>query len=257
MSLVENSVNFIGGGAKSLFSYSWIFLLLLGASIFLLVLWMWKKNRDNNKSWTHKIRVWNQDPNTNRVRPNFTVVLAKRMQLPNGIRVFFLKNSILGYNLLPELTDYTEPMLYDIILTPDQRIFMFEGFKIADFQKARDEIGVGINYPAIDLDFRSMNIEYKEMAQQVKKSDFSEIIKTASWVLIAILITASIFYMGGKWVEESGHRAERAKAEAAISENMITVCENTIANTNGMNILIDKLSGISNSNINNNRLVEI
>jgi len=201
----------------------------------------------SQRSWNVTFRVRLEDKETNKIYLDPIIIPARRVVLKDNVRMFLLKQEILGKKLFPLLNHHTRPGVYDLLITADNRIFIITGIDSVDEQ--RRELKVGIRYPGIDYSLDELNKEYAKLNQQEKRSDLLGIVKAAATAIIVIVLLIAFIVGGRYYIEGKEIEKSRSEAELQLMEGYTKAVEIQEQQTNAMIILVDKLTRATGGNI--------
>lgn len=177
-----------------------------------LIYFLWK----DSKEWNLTIRVHPENPEVNGINLTDAVIKAKRVRMKDGKTVFYYKKPILGYTISPALTTYTRPLVYDIAVTQDKRIFCIK--RVSSIDKQRKELNVEINHPDIEYDMVELQKYNDLLSKNLNYDKWAAITKITGWFLLGVLLIAVIVLVGNYYVE--GKEVDRQ-----IGENYLRIQE--------------------------------
>lgn len=239
-------VSVFGSGASKAASYSWILWVILGAGIFIGIIYFIVQAFKTKEKWNLTIRVYQENNQHETLYLDPVVIKARRVTLSNGLRLIFLQKAILGKKLFPLLNYYTRPGVYDLVVTSDNRIFIVTG--ITGISEQRKELKVGVRYPGIDYSLDEVNRDHAKLNQLDRKSDLLGIVKAAATAVIAIVILV-IFIMGIKgWNDSKAIDAQIAESELQLFQSLEQYQLSQVEQTNAMVLLTDKMKDLLGTN---------
>lgn len=239
VSNVDTAIGVFSGTFSNIGSLWWIFVLVAVLGIFGAVAFFAVKFKSKNKAWNIKIRIRQEDTESNRIYLDPTVIKARRVTLSNNLRMLYLEKPIQGKRLMPLLNHYTRPNVYDLVLTADNRLLITTG--ITGIDKQRKLLNIGIRFPGIDNDFDELNAQYSKLNKQDKLNNLLEIIKAAATAIIAIVFLVALIIGGNYWLEGKKAEAAISQAQIEVFEGLRQTSSNNLEFANAMNLLIPKL----------------
>lgn len=237
--VTEAGVSMFKGSLESLAGLWWIGLIIFGLIFVGVMFWVWKKLKTKDKLWNMTLRVRLEDTRNGTIYLKPIVIKMRRLTLKNGVKMNLLEKPLLGKRLMPLLNYYTEPGMYDLVITSDNCIFLVTGIEGID--KQRKLLKVGVRYPGIDQDLDEINSDYKDLNAQLKKNSFLDILRAVSIGIFAICCVIIIIVGGKYWLE--GKQADTAinQAQVEIFDTLATTSRNNVAYANALNLLVPKL----------------
>ena len=192
-------------------------------------------------------RVHYENPDIKGVSIAKGVILARRIRLSNGRIVFKYKQPIQGYTISPELTTYTRPKEYDVIVTADKKLFIIN--KIASINKQRKELNVDIMYPDIEYDRQDLQ-QYEDKLHKTNPYEKWKLIaKVASILIIVVGIIIGLIIYGNNQVQTKQLEATIQDNNLKIQQNQIEMLEDMNEWANTIKILMPDLKELKGDNL--------
>jgi hypothetical protein len=231
-----------GSGASKAASYSWVLWLILGAAIFITIVYFLVQAFKTKEKWNLKIRVYQENNQHGTLYLDPIVIKARRVTLSNGLRLIYLQKEILGKKLFPLLNYYTRPGVYDLVVSSDNRIFIVTG--ITGIDEQRKQLKVGIRYPGIDYSLDEVNRDHAKLNQLDRRNDLLGIVKAAASAVIAIVILIALIMVIKGWNESKAMDAQIAQSELQLFQSLEQYQLGSIEQTNAMSLLVEKLKEV-------------
>jgi hypothetical protein len=236
----------IGALTPDLAKFAWIkwpLIIIAGLAIIGFALWFFSNLKKGKDKWNVKLRIRQEDTLNKKINLDAHTIMAKRITLSNGMRMLFLKESVLGKRLFPLLNYYTKPGVYDVILTADNRIFIITGIEGID--EERKTLNVGVRYPGIDHDFDQLNTEFAELNKRDTRSDILAMIKVASMAIIAIVILLMLVIGGKYWLESKAINSEIADSQLRLFQTISENQDRNLEISNALNLFLSQYAELN------------
>lgn len=211
------------------------------------VAFLLKKYKAKKYQWTHTLKVRRVLEDGITITENPVIHRMRRFNVMNGAEVFELENALLGTYLFPELDKYSGNNEFSIILDTNNRIYTADKMT---WVKDKGSIDVSAKHSEIDLARKRLKEDFQNINKVSKRIEWAEI---AKWtVLFTALIVFMVLGIVGltKWGEAQDAKAEMARANVLMSENMVKVMEvmSSTVNTQKLQItpMLKELHGTEN-----------
>lgn len=195
----------------------WLFIGLIVLGVVFGTAYIIKSNRKQKKRWNKQIRVWEEHPITNRILIKPYSVKGTVVNI-DGTQMMFLNKPVKGGKLFPMVNYYSEPGVIDLLLTADNRFFLFTGF--SGINKQRKELGVSIRYPGIDHQFDRINQKYAKMNNVSGIDRTLELLKKATPIILSIIVLVMFIVGGNYYLDAKKTDQLQTQAEIEVMETL-------------------------------------
>ncbi len=230
----QGSKDFVGNIAQGMISNIWIVFVILGLVLiggFIIFLFNIKREK---KSWTHKLIIRRKSANGS-VSSEQSVIPMKRNVDKDGKITpnFRLKRPFMGCSLIIDPQHYTAFNEVSIIVDENNRIWFNEG-ELWNPQK--NSIDVSVRHAEIDLQNDELRKTVKLSNSMFKKSNMSEILKSAVKFLLILAGVIVIIMFLQEWSKAHQADAQREAVGLQRDEVMKSVMETMQSVTNAQQL---------------------
>jgi len=218
-----------------------------------------KKYNAKRYQWTHTLEVRRVLSDGVTITEEPIIHRMRRFDVMNGAEVFELEKALLGTYLFPELDKYSGQNKFSIILDNNNRIYTANKMT---WEKDKGSMNVSAKHSEIDLARKRLKEDFQNINKVSKRVEWAEIAKWAA-IFTALVVFMVLGIVGlTKWGESYDARAEMARADIEMSENILKSQEIMAATVNTQQLeiaaMLKELHGTNNlQSLINQNLTEI